>query len=121
MGFIDRVTGRDIDRGYKAIEERASALPQDYRQAWQEIRMNLWPHADMTGRNLLPIFSNVMDLFEETAAEGQSVSEVLGDDIEGFCTALCGDEGAKTYRDKWREQLNRNVARKLAALTDREV
>ncbi len=35
---------------------------------------------------------------------------MLGDDIAGFCTALAGGEGAQTYRDKWREQLNRNVA-----------
>ncbi|CAM5705043.1 hypothetical protein SALBM311S_07467 [Streptomyces alboniger] len=35
-------------------------------------------------------------LLEETAAEGQSVHEVLGDDIRGFCAALAGGEGART-------------------------
>lgn len=34
----------------------------------------------------------------------------------GFCTALAGGQGARTYRDRWREQLNRNVARKLNRL-----
>jgi DNA-binding ferritin-like protein (Dps family) len=37
----------------------------------------------------------------------------LGDDIKGFCSALVGEEGAKSYRDKWREQLNNNIAKKL--------
>jgi len=37
----------------------------------------------------------------------------LGDDIKGFCSALAGEEGAKSYRDKWREQLNKNIAKKL--------
>ncbi|MFI1328316.1 DUF1048 domain-containing protein, partial [Streptomyces rochei] len=52
----------------------------------------------------------------ETAADGLSVQEVLGDDIPGFCAALAGGEGARSYRDRWREQLNRNVARKLSRL-----
>jgi DNA-binding ferritin-like protein (Dps family) len=51
-----------------------------------------------------------------SAADGQSVHEVLGDDIQGFCTALAGGAGARTHRDRWREQLNRNVARKLSRL-----
>ena len=62
----------------------------------------------------MPIFDGVLGLLEETAADGQSVREVLGDDIEGFCSALAGEEGAKSYRDKWREQLNKNVAKKLS-------
>jgi DNA-binding ferritin-like protein (Dps family) len=31
-----------------------------------------------------------------------------------LCAALAGAEGGRSYRDRWREQLNRNVARKLA-------
>jgi DNA-binding ferritin-like protein (Dps family) len=61
----------------------------------------------------MPIFNGVLGLLEETAADGQSVQDVLGDDINGFCSALAGEEGAKSFREKWREQLNRNVARKL--------
>ncbi|WUO09536.1 hypothetical protein OG985_03685 [Streptomyces sp. NBC_00289] len=40
---------------------------------------------------------------------------MLGDDIPGFCTALAGGKGARTYRGR-REQLNRNVARILSRL-----
>ncbi|MCP9994714.1 DUF1048 domain-containing protein [Streptomyces werraensis] len=47
---------------------------------------------------------------------GQSAREVLGEDIPGFCRALAGEEGTRTYRDRWREQLNNNVARKLNRL-----
>ena len=61
----------------------------------------------------MPILDGTLGLLEETAADGQDVHEVLGEDIEGFCAALAGGEGARSYRDRWREQLNRNVARKL--------
>ncbi|MNF13730.1 hypothetical protein D3C80_2156800 [compost metagenome] len=61
----------------------------------------------------MPVFDGVLGLLETSAADGQSIGEVLGDDIKGFCSALAGEEGAKSYRDKWREQLNNNVAKKL--------
>lgn len=97
----------------KNFESRAKKLPADYQGAWEKIKANLWPHSDLTGRNLMPIFDGVLGLFEETAADGQSVQEVLGDDIKSFCSALVGEEGAKSFRDKWREQLNNNIAKKL--------
>ena len=91
MNFWETITGSDLTREWKAFEARAAALPGDYRAAWEQIKVGLLPH-------------------------GESVQEVLGDDIRGFCTALAGGEGARTYRDRWREQLNRNVARKLSRL-----
>ena len=113
MNFWERITGSDLKKGLKNFESRVKKLPADYQAAWEEINDNLWQHADFTGRNLMPIVEGVLGLLEETAADGQSVQEVLGDDIKGFCSALAGEEGAKSYRDKWREQLNKNIAKKL--------
>ena len=113
MNFWDRITGGDMNREFRKFESRAKKLPEDYQAAWEQIKANLWPHSDITGRNLMPILDGVLGLLEETAAEGQSAAEVLGDDIPGFCSALAGEEGAKTYRDRWREQLNNNIAKKL--------
>lgn len=113
MRFWKKITGSDMTKEMKNFESRAKKLPSDYQTAWEKIKANLWSHSDFTGRNLMPILDGVLGLLEETAAEGQRVQEVLGDDIQGFCSALCGEEEAKSYRDKWREQLNRNVAKKL--------
>ena len=113
MNFWDMVTGNDMTKEMKAFDSRAKKLPADYQAAWDKIGLNLWAHADFTGRNLMPILDGVLGLLEESAADGQSVQEVLGDDIKGFCAALAGEEGAKSYRDKWREQLNSNIAKKL--------
>lgn len=116
MNFWETITGSDLTREWKAFETRAQALPADYRAAWEKVTGHLFPYADFTGRNLMPILDGVLGLLEETAAEGQSVQDVLGEDIEGFCAALAGGEGTRSYRDRWRRQLNRNVARKLAQL-----
>jgi len=113
MNFWEKITGNDMTKEMKRFKSRALKLPADYQMAWKEINTNIWVHSDFTGRNILPILDGVLGLFEETAAEGQSVQEVLGDDIKGFCTALAGEEGAKSFRDKWREQLNNNIAKKL--------
>jgi DNA-binding ferritin-like protein (Dps family) len=116
MNFWETITGSDLTREWKAFEARAAVLPADYRAAWEQIKTHLFPYAGLTGRNLMPIFDGVLGLLEETAADGQSIHEVLGEDVEGFCVALAGGEGRRTYRDRWRAQLNRNVARKLDRL-----
>ena len=113
MNFWEKVTGRDMTRELKKFEARAKKLPDDYQAAWEKVKANLWPHSDFTGRNLMPILEGVLGLLEETAAEGQSVQEVLGDDIKGFCLDLVGEDGANSFRDKWRKQLNNNIAKKL--------
>lgn len=113
MSFWDTITGNDLTRVWTAFEARAAALPPDYRTAWAEIVANLFPHGDFTGRNLTPIADGILGLLEESAADGQPVHDVLGDDIPGFCAAVAGGHGARSYRDRWRDRLNRAVARKL--------
>ncbi len=113
MNFWEKITGNDITKEFKTFESRAKKLPADYQEAWEKIKNNLWQHSDFTGRNLMPILEGVIGLLEETAAEGQCVQEVLGDDIKGFCLELVGEEGANSFRDKWRKQLNNNIAKKL--------
>jgi DNA-binding ferritin-like protein (Dps family) len=113
MNFWEKITGSDMTKEMNAFETRAKELPADYQAAWGKINTYLWAHSDFTGRNLMPILDGVLGLLEETAADGQTVQEVLCDDIKGFCSALAGEEGAKTYRDKWRAQLNHNIAKKL--------
>jgi DNA-binding ferritin-like protein (Dps family) len=116
MSFWETITGSDLTREYKTFEARAEALPGEYQAAWAQIKTHLSAYSDLAGRNLMPILDGALGLLEETASDGQSVQDALGDDIQGFCAAIAGHEEARTYRDRWRRQLNRNVARKLARL-----
>lgn len=119
MNLWEQMTGSDLTRDWKTFEARAAALPEDYRQAWRQIKGRLMLYGDFTGRNLITIVDGVLGLMETTAADGESATEALGDDIPGFCAALVGDDSAaKDYRQRWRDQLNRNVARKLGRLGD---
>lgn len=116
MSFWETITGSDLSREWRAFEARAAVLPADYRAAWEQIKGRLFHYSDFTGRNLMPILDGALGLLEETAADGQSIHDVLGDDIEGFCAALADGRGARTYRDRWHDRLNRNVAKKLGRL-----
>ncbi|MCP2275363.1 DNA-binding ferritin-like protein (Dps family) [Nocardia amikacinitolerans] len=116
MNLWNTLTGKDITREYEALEARAAALPGEHHTAWQQIKAELSIYSDFTGRNLIPILDSVLELLEQTAADGQDVHEALGDDIPGFCAAITGAEGARNFRDKWRAQLNKNVAKKLNRL-----
>ncbi|PPK66848.1 DUF1048 domain-containing protein [Actinokineospora auranticolor] len=116
MTFWQTITGSDLTREWKAFEARAAALPADHRAAWARIKAYLGTRSDFTGRNLVPILDSALILLEETAADGQSSHDVLGEDIEGFCAELAGGEGARDYRDRARDRLNGSVARKLGRL-----
>lgn len=113
MNLWDRITGNDMTRALNGFEDRAQQLPADYQAAWEAIKTQLWSYGDFSGRNLMPIFDSVLGLLEETAADGQTVQDALGEDIKGFCAALVGQEGAQSVRDKWRAQLNQTIAKKL--------
>lgn len=113
MNLWEKVTGSDMTKEFKFFESRAKKLPYDYQVAWEKIKSNLWDYSDFTGRNLMPILEGVLGFLEQTAADGQNIQEVLDDDIKGFCSALVGEEGAKSFRDKWRKQLNNNIIKKL--------
>lgn len=113
MNLWNKITGNDMTKELKIFKARVKKLPNDYQEVWEKINENLWEYSDFTGRNLMPILDGILGMLEEAVVEGQSVEEVLGDDIKGFCAALVGEEGAKSFRDKWRKQLNNNIAKKL--------
>ena len=113
MSFWDRIAGNDINREWKEFNARAKKLPADYQSAWLQINAELWQRSDNTGRNIIPLLEGVVELFEEAAADGRRVEDVLGGDIKGFCATLADEQGAKTYRDRWRDRLNTSILRKL--------
>jgi DNA-binding ferritin-like protein (Dps family) len=116
MNLWETLTGSDLTREGKEFAARAEALPADYRAAWEQMGRHLSSYGSFTGRNLMPILDSALEMLEEAAADGQGIRAVLGEDIEGFCAALAGGERSRGCRDRWRAQLNRNVARKLSRL-----
>lgn len=94
------------------MQARANALPRDYRIVYGEVKAYLWRFATGDGLDTVAVLGEVLGLFETGAAQGQSVLDVTGEDVAGFCDERL--RGTTSYLDKWRASLNSDVARKLA-------
>ena len=107
--FLTRILGDKKE--WKRIEARAEALPSDYRIVYGEIKKYMWRFTAGDGMDIVAILKDLLELFETGAADGKRALEVTGPDVAGFCDELL--RSAKTYTEKWHDELNRNVMDKL--------
>ncbi|MBA3824161.1 MAG: DUF1048 domain-containing protein [Ktedonobacterales bacterium] len=98
-------------REFKQKQERAKALPEDYRYVYHKIQLYMWSYSGGSGMDMLPIFADLLDLFEMGAAEGKRVLEITGEDVAAFCDELL--RNATTYTENRREALNDDILKKL--------
>lgn len=104
--FLKKIIGDKKE--WRAMEARAKALPKDYQVIYDEIKQYIWKSS---GLGAIDIFKGILELFEEGAANGRGALEITGSDVAAFCDELV--EGQRTYADKWRKELNRDIAKKL--------
>lgn len=99
MGIQDIIEGKKQWRDHVA---RVNALPPDYRIVYKEIQKYLFKvgPVDLTDGNLL---ARIVDFFEEGAASGRGVMELIGPDVAAFCDGLMKD--SRTNADVYRESL----------------
>jgi DNA-binding ferritin-like protein (Dps family) len=108
--FNFRHIGRE-KRKYKQQEQRVEALPDDYRYVYRQIQQYMWGHSGGSGMDMLPIFTDLLDLFETGVAEGKPVLAVTGEDVAAFCDELL--RNVKTWTGKPGKALNRDIQKKL--------
>ena len=82
MGIHDIIEGKKQWRAHMA---RVKALPPDYQIVYKEIQRYLFK---VGGGTLL---SGIVDFFEEGAAAGKAVLELIGNDVAAFCDDLVKD------------------------------
>lgn len=102
MGIQDIIEGK---KQWRAHVARVKALPPDYRIVYQEMQRYLFkvgPIDPVDGR-LLP---GIVDFFEEGAAAGKGVLELIGSDVAAFCDELV--DGSRTYADALQESISGN-------------
>jgi len=97
VGIQDIVEGKKQWRAHLA---RVKALPPDYRIVYQEMQKYFFKvgPVDLTEGQLL---SGIVDFFEEGAATGKGVLELIGDDVAAFCDELIKD--SRTYAEIYQE------------------
>ncbi len=96
---------------YKMMMARVEAMPKDYRFMFKKIQNYMWNFTAGDGYDMLKIHYELIDLFETGVLEGRRVIEITGEDVAAFCDELL--RNTKTYMGNWREELNRDVKKKL--------
>lgn len=100
--FIDKVIG-DLNekKDYKQNEARAKKLPAEYAAAYKEIKHYLFSTSGIISFEPL---KTLVEMFEEAAANGKSVTSITGPDVAAFADELV--RGEKSYYDTQRKKLN---------------
>ncbi|WP_163505308.1 DUF1048 domain-containing protein [Fodinicola acaciae] len=101
MGIQDIIEGKKQWRAHMA---RVKALPRDYQIVYKEIQKYFFKvgPVGLTDGTLLP---GIVDFFEEGAAAGKGVLELIGTDVAAFCDDLVKD--SPTYADSYRDTINK--------------
>ena len=98
-------------REYRRMMARVDALPEDYCFAYRKIQHYMWKFASGSGLDMVALQADLLELFEEGAAEGKNAYDITGEDVAAFCDELLAN--ASTYTAKRREDLNRDFKKKL--------
>jgi len=112
MSIFDKIIGSlEDEREWKKMEARAKALPVEYHHAYKAIQKYMWTAggAPTDWKDSSRIFSGILELLEEGAAEGKRVTDLTGEDVADFCDELVKDE--QTWKDKYRKKLNDTIGR----------
>jgi DNA-binding ferritin-like protein (Dps family) len=104
MGIRDIIDGK---KQWRAHVARVRALPPDYQIVYKEMQKYLFKvgPVDLVDGPVLP---GIVDFFEEGAATGKGVLEIVGADVAAFCDDLIKD--SRTYADIYQESLRKRKA-----------
>lgn len=100
MGIQDIIEGK---KQWWAHVARVKALPPDYQIVYKEMQKYFFKvgPVDLADGQLL---SGIVDFFEEGAASGKGILELIGDDVAAFCDDLI--RNSRTYADIYQESLS---------------
>ncbi len=105
MGILKAIVGDFAQKkDYRNNEKRAKALPVEFAEAYKNIRNYLW---NTSGILTIEPLKVLVEMFEEAAAEGRHVKDIVGSDVASFADELV--KGEKSYFDQQRKKLNKKI------------
>ncbi|MDX2378054.1 DUF1048 domain-containing protein [Microbacterium sp. LRZ72] len=113
--WIEVITGSLEDKKrYRRYKARVSALPESHRTAATALeRYLMYAGAITVGDTMLRMLDDLADLFEQGAADGTPVREIVGDDPVEF-----GETFLQNYSDgQW---INKERRRLVEAIEQAE-
>ncbi|MEQ4722983.1 DUF1048 domain-containing protein [Nonomuraea sp. B19D2] len=85
-GFLAKVIGPK--RRWREYKARREQLPENYRTAVEAIERYLMHFVPTDGDSNASMFEDLADLFEQAAADGTPIREIVGEDPVEFAEAF---------------------------------
>ncbi|WP_332602935.1 DUF1048 domain-containing protein [Arthrobacter sp. S2(2024)] len=106
-GWIEQLTGSlEQKKQYRQNKARVEQLPADYRAAATALERYLMYFGAITkGDVLLRMLGDLTDLFEQSAADGTPIRDVVGDDPVEFAETFMRNYTVGQWINKERERL----------------
>ena len=106
-GWIEKITGPfDQKKRYRQYKARKEALPANYRAAIDALERYLTYFGSITkGDILASMLEDLADLFEQSAASGTPIREVVGEDPVEFAETFVRNYSEGQWINKERERL----------------
>ena len=92
-------------RRWRAYRTRSKALPESYRTAVGGLERYLMHTGPSDGDHLVTMLEDLADLFEQSAAAGTGVREVVGDDPVEFAEAFKRNYGLGSWLGQEQQRL----------------
>jgi DNA-binding ferritin-like protein (Dps family) len=102
-GFLTKVIGDK--RRWREYKARVKQLPPNYRTAVDAIERYLMYFGVLDADSAASLFEDVADLFEQAAADGTPIREIVGEDPVEFVDALVRNYSKGGYVDRERRRL----------------
>jgi DNA-binding ferritin-like protein (Dps family) len=110
--WVEKVTGSLAEKKrYHEYKARVAALPENYRTALNGIERYLTYFGGITsGEVLVRLFDDLIDLFEQAAAERTSVRAIVGEDPVEFVEVFLANYSEGQWINKERQRLIEAIA-----------
>ena len=97
-------------------QARIKAMPADYQIVIGEVQNYFWQFAGGDGMDMMAGIYDLIDFFEEGAANNVPVLDLVGNDVAEFAENALREMQAKRWTDDVKAKINHHVAEKLSKL-----
>jgi len=117
--FTSKVIGEK--RRWREYKARVRKLPENYRAAVEALERYLMSAGGVVdGDSAASLLENIADLFEQSAADGTAIRDVVGDDPVEFIEALIRNYPEGDWRIRERQRLISAIDRAAGEDTGKE-
>jgi DNA-binding ferritin-like protein (Dps family) len=114
--WIEKVTGSlEQKKQYKQYKARVKALPESYRVSVEALDRYLMTFGGITsGDTLVAMLEDLIELFEQSAASGTAIRDIVGEDPVEFAETFLENYSEDRWISKERRRLTAAIERAVS-------